>query len=333
MSVLERSEADESAWLDWRRSGVTATDVADAAAGTYGGAYAVVARKRGLLEVEQTEQMARGHRWQPVVADAVHVLTGLWVVGEEAWCEHAEHPLRRATVDGFLAEAPEATLDDVVAVLEVKTRGTGTRPDRARWHDQVQWQMHVTGVPRAVIAEATIDDETDTCRGVRIHDVEADPDRQALLCSLAEDLWAHVQAGTLPDPDTPSALPAVKAVHGSADDSEAVDLADLADVVARYSEIKAAVKAVSDERDQLEALIREAVGPATKGTCDGFTVTVSRPALVLTDEAEAELLAAHPELGKVVLDRDRAKADQKDDYEAARRPLGARRLLVKGESQ
>jgi predicted phage-related endonuclease len=240
--------------------------------------------------------------------------------------------VRRATVDGFLANLAEATVEDVVAVLEVKTRGTGARPDRARWHDQVQWQMHVTGVDRAVIAEATIDDETDTCRGVRIHDVTADPDRQAMLASIAEDLWAHCTSGTLPDPDSPSALPVVKDVHASADDSDPVDLGDLADVVARYAEIKAAVKAVSDERDQLEARIREAVGSSTKGECAGFAVSVSRPSLVLTDEGEAELLAAFPELGRVVLDRDRAKTERKSDYEAARRALGPRRLTVK-ESQ
>ena len=95
--------SDDEKRLQWRREGVTATDVADAAAGTYGGMYGVVARKLGRVTVEQNEQMARGHRWQPVIADAVHVLTGLYVVGEETWCQCTGDDRWRATVDGFLS--------------------------------------------------------------------------------------------------------------------------------------------------------------------------------------------------------------------------------------
>lgn len=333
MSVLGRDAAAEATWLAWRRCGITATDVADAAAGTYGGAYAVVARKLGRLTVETTDEMQRGHRWQPVIADAVRVLTGLFVVGEETPCEHAGDPRWRATVDGFLAATPEATMADVEAVLEVKTCGVGARPDRGRWFDQVQWQLLVTGLDRAVIAEATIDDDIGACRGVRLVDVEADRDRQALLVDIAEDLWAHVEARTLPDPDTPTALPAVKEVHAVvASDADVVDLSDLAEDLARFTAIRDAVKAAAEERDLLEARIRDAVGDATRGAAPGWTVTVSRPAKALTGEAEAELLAARPDLAKVVLDRARAKVEAKDDYEAARRPVGVRRLVVRQEA-
>lgn len=335
MSVLERSEDQEAEWHAWRAGGVTATEIADALNATYGGAYAVVARKLGLLEREETnEQMARGHRWQPVIADAVHVLTGHWVVGEETWAQHPAHPRHRATVDGFLAPTAEASPDDLTAVVEVKTRGSGTRPNRERWHTQTQWQMWVTGLDRAVIAEATIDDDCDECRGVRLMWVEADRDYQALLVSVAGDLLAHIDAGTLPDPDTPSALPVVKALTGTADaEAEPVDLSELVEDVARFADIKAAVKAVTDERDALEARIRAAVGSALVGVCDGWEVKVSKPAMTLSAEAEAELLAARPDLGRLVLDREKAKAEAPDLYESARRPIGARRLTTKEQKR
>lgn len=320
---------DEHAWLQWRREGVTATDVADAYAGTYGGIYSVVARKRGLETVESTPEMQRGHDWQPVIADAVHVLTGMFVVGEETWCAHADDDRWRATVDGFLAPQPETSIDDVTAVVEIKTRGVRVRADWDRWVTQMQWQMFVTGLDRALLADATIDDDDNECRAVRLTWVDADPDHQTQLVELAETIHGHVQVGTSPDPDTPTALPTVKVVHGVADrDADVVDLTDITGVVERFAEIKAAVKAVTDERDLLEAQIREAVGDATRGTTDGFRVTVSAPSLVLTREAEAELLAAHPEFARPALDKDRVKAEAKDLYDSFRKPVGARRLTI-----
>ena len=130
---------DEDRWLEWRKGGITATDVADAAQGTYGGAYGVVARKLGLITVEQNNAMRRGHIWQPRIADAVHALTGQFVVGEETWCVNSDNDMIRATIDGFLSPIDTADFDDVVGVLEVKTRGRGVRPNYDRHLDQMRW--------------------------------------------------------------------------------------------------------------------------------------------------------------------------------------------------
>jgi hypothetical protein len=49
---------------------------------------------------------------------------------------------------------------------------------------------------------------------------------------------------------------------------------------------------------------------------------------VLTAEAEADLLASRPDLGRAVLDRDRARMEVPDLYAAHRQPVGARRLTL-----
>lgn len=321
---------DETAWLEWRRAGVTATEVADAWAGTYGGLYGVVARKLGLTEVEQTAQMERGHRWQPVIADAVHVLTGFYVVGEEAWCEHPDHGRYRATVDGFLARELEVSLDEVVAGFECKTRDVQARPDRDRWRAQVEWQLFVTGLDRALLAEAVIDDTDDTLVSLRLEWIDADPFRAELLAEVADRILGHVDTGTLPEPDTASALDLVKELTAEADETaQVVELEELEEDLARFVELREALKAAEAERDTLEARIRDRIGPALAGTAPGFKVSLSRPTRVLTREAEAELLDARPDLGRLVLDRDRAKKEAPDLYEAVRKPAGARRLTVK----
>jgi predicted phage-related endonuclease len=318
-------------WLQWRREGITASDIARARSGRYGGAYGVVADKLGFTAAsETTDQMRRGLRWEGSIADAVHALTGMHVVGEQAWCQHPDYDNHRATVDGFLSPLAHATLDDCSAGLEIKTHGTGVKAAWDYWAPQVQWQMHVTGTPRTLVAAAEIRDDRDELVALRLRWVDFDPMDVDDLVVLADEMWCYVQAGTLPEPDTASALDVVKAVHVAADDdADTVDLADLADDVRRLGEIKAAVKTVTDERDLLEARIRDRLAAATKGaTPDGWRISLSKPALVLTAEAEAELLAARPDLGRLVLDRDKAKDIAPDLYEAARQPVGARRLTV-----
>ncbi len=324
-------ERDEAAWLAWRAAGITATDVARAVSGRYGGAYAVVTEKLGLIEREPpNERMTRGHRWQQPIADAVHALTGLHVVGEEAWCSHSVDTWARATVDGLLADRPEATPDDLLGVLEVKTRGLDARAAWDYWSAQVQWQLYVTGLDRAVVADAVIDDDNDRLVSLRLVEIEAEPDVADDLHDRALMLRQHIEEGTLPAPDTPAALDYVKTVNlDVADDAEVVDLEPIADDVRRFAEIKAAVKAVTEERDELEARIRDAVGLATVGVVDGIRVSISRPSLALTREAEETLLGDFPHLGRLVLDRDRAKAEVPDLYNSLRRPVGARRLTIK----
>lgn len=322
-STLTRDE-----WLEWRRSGITATEVADAANDSYGGAYAVVASKLGLTETEVTEPMLRGERWQEPIADAVHALTGWHVLAEEACatCETDERWL--ATVDGFLAEQSEATLDLVAGVVEVKTRGADVRPPRHRWRDQVQWQLLVTGLPAGLIAEATIDDTTDTCRGLSFELVEADPYRQAELVEVAEMLWSHYQAGTLPEP-TSSSLDTVKALTGAGDLEGSADLEPLEFELERLQELRAAVKELETERDRVEGIVRAAVGDFTEGLSTNYRVRVSPPARKVPADTLAELALEFPELCRPVLDLDRLKAERPELYEASRKPAGGRRLTIK----
>lgn len=324
-----REGQDEEEWHAWRRAGVTASDIAEAVGGTYGGIYAVVA---GKLErtppVEQNAAMERGHRWQPVIADAVHILTGYHVVGEEEWVECGDDPRWRCTIDGLLAESSEATLDEVAANLEVKTYGSEVSPSWARWVAQTDWQMLCTGAPRTLIAAARINDTLDVCEGIALRWVEADASRQSQLLPVAEEIWAHVQAGTLPDPDVPAALDIVKAVWPAAELEEPVAVE--AELVARRTELKAAVKEAEAELDVIDARLRDAIGAHSVGLADGYRVNVSQAALTMTEEAAAELLAEHPEWGKTVLDR---SAVPKDVWKERSTRVGARRLTTKEDKK
>jgi len=320
----------DAAWLEWRRNGITATDVAKATANIYGGAYGVVADKLGLLpKVEQNAAMERGHRWQPVVADAVHLLTGLFVVGEETWCESSD-PRWRCTVDGFLAEQPEvAGLDDVTGVVEIKTVGVSTKHATTYYETQVQWQLLVTGQQSALLAIATIDDSDDTCTDLQLQRIQADTLTQAALVGTAEQLWEHVQTGTLPEPLAES-LETVKAVYRKANIAgKAVPLDDWETELTLLDDYKRTIRETELAVANIEARLRNHLGENTLGVSDSWTVKIGAPSQVLDDAAQSELLRKFPQLGTIKLDRIKAKKLLGADYGGRTEATGPRRLTIK----
>ena len=329
------SIGDDQEWLTWRRGGIGASDVANAMAGTYGGGYGVVADKLGLLTQEPpTAEQQRGHDWETRIADMVDISTGLWVYGEQAWCTHPEYSHHRATIDGLLGEGPHAeSLDDMIGVLEIKTRGTHAPRHYERHRLQCQWQMHVTEMPMAILAVATIDDVDDTLIGLHVETVDRDEFVIADLITLADDLWGYVGRNELPDPDAPSALDVARAVYSDATvtpKGDEVDLDDLADVVARRCALKDAIAEATEEMKLIDARLMERVGHDTTGvTSLGHRVSWSAPSNVLDDAGADALLIAHPELAKTVLDRDAAKKLYPDEYDDMRVAVGARRFSVR----
>jgi predicted phage-related endonuclease len=316
----------EEQWHEWRSGGIGASDVAAAAQNLYGGAYRVVAGRLGLVATASTSAMDRGHRWEQRIADLVQIATGAHVVGEQTWCQHGDRPRHRATVDAFLADTHETTIGDVIGVLEIKTRGRGRRAPWSYYGDQVQWQMHVTGTARALVATAEVDDLDDSLIGLDLRWIDRDDDRIGDLVTIADRLLEHIDSGTLPEPDA-EALDIVRDVNRHADpDADLVVMDDLEQLVARREEIRQAVKAADDEAGTIEAMILHRLGSATVGRAGRWRVKLSAPAMVLTADAEADLLAERPDLGRIVLDRNKAKAD--GAYGRFVQPVGARRLTI-----
>ncbi len=332
---------NDQEWHIWRAGGAGASDVANAVHSTYGGAYAVVAEKLGAHRDEtNADRKKLGHEWENRLADVVHALTGYYVVGEQAWCEHPDNPIYRCTSDGFVARVPEATLDDVVGMCEFKIRHPGSGNLEARYRTQVQYQLLVTGLAVGLIVEATIPDDVDLdqleLKDIRLRfiDVHADPFEQQMLAGVADWLWAHVQAGTYPDPDSPDALDAVKARFATAvteDEEKAlepVDLTELVDLIARRDDIKAAAKQADDELKLIDAKVREAMGHRRRGVAPGWSVSLSAPTRVLTDNAEQAFLQVHPDCVKTVFDRHAAEAIDKKWLDELREQVGHRTLRI-----
>ena len=273
------SDAD---WLEWRRGGIGASDVARAATGKYdGGPVAVVADKLGLLpETKETDAMRRGKDLEVAITTAAEALLGLHVVGEQTWTERSGHNWARATLDGFLSPIPEPTLDDITGVLEVKTRRRYTDRPWDYYLVQVHWQMIVADCRSAVIAEAVVDDEIPEgpgrIRSLALIPIEWDEQLADELWTLGETLWAWVQRGEVPPPTVAADLAAVRALMPAAGATAAVDLAEMLDQIERHEILSDRLAEDGNERDAIRARLITALGDATRGTAPGFTVSLSR---------------------------------------------------------
>lgn len=372
----------EAAWLAERRKSMGASDIAAAATGRYGGPLKAVASKLGIDTGDDIDPALaeRGHRWEQPIADGVLAHHGLQVYGEQVLLRRPDEPRIHVTVDGLLGppELEQPTLAQMTAQLEVKTRAP-----RAPWpwdyyESQAQVGMWVTGLPRCLLAVATVDTDYDTATGQMVdtlHEIayrwiDADGHRQAELVELGLELWAHVEAGTLPEPTGPEALPIVKAANivggqtcrecngtgeysgpnkrrkycpncdgeGRANiDNPPVLDDELSALVARRQQIAAAIADSTAEYDTIEAKLRAAIGEATEVvTADGaWRLRCGLPVRKFTARSEADFLdlygdrAAELGLLRTVLDRDRAKAEMPEEYDALRVDTPDRRLTVK----
>lgn len=342
------ADQDREAWLADRRNGIGASDVAKAATGRYGGAVAVVAEKLGIDAggAIRPELAARGHRWEQPIADGVHAHYGLYVAGEQMSMRHPVEPRWRCTVDGLLLPAPSAPLSEVVAGLEIKTRGPSAPWAWDYWQAQCQWSMLVTGRPRWLLAIATIDEDWDLATanlaevvaGVTYRWVHADQLDAERLAAVARWLWEHVERAELPEPTDSDALPYVKAANAKADASApAPVIDDLAELIERRERLQTAMREAEAEARTIEAQLRHRLGAATEAaTSDGrWRVRCGQPVRRFTSQSEADFLHLYGEqaeaAGLVVraLDRDRAKQAMPDEYEALRLATPDRRLTVK----
>ena len=328
-------------WLEWRRGGVGASDIAAAHTGSYGGLYGVVAAKLGHPTGDDIDPALaeRGKRWEQPIADAVHALTGYYVHGEQMLIEAANNKRWRCTLDGLVDPRPSLNgIDDAEATLEVKTVGLNARWNHDYYVAQMQWQMLVTGKVRGLLAVARIDDTDDTCRSVHLEWVDADPFLTSALIDLADTILTHVDAGTLPEPDEATDPATVKQANADATPiysgrkivpDPAVDLTDIHNDMARYLDVCEAHKALDDEKKLLENRFRHHMGEHVLAEDDRFRLKVGEAIDKFTAQSEVDALELWPDYAKPVLDRARFKAERPDDYEALKRPTTDRRITVK----
>ena len=263
---------DRVTWLEERRRGVGASDVAGIVGRSpWQTPWTIWAAKVGLTELDSapTESQAFGRRLEPVLADAFTDQTGLWVAAEQLVVNVPATPWF-ATLDGLVLESHESDIADALGVFEAKFTAQppwDEVPDH--YHCQVQWQMMVTDLPRAWLAVYHVAFGRPS---FRVYEVERDQAEIEALVAMVERFWTrYVLTGEPPPPDAhPATTEAIGEAFAEPDpDADAVDLEALAGDVAELQNYRAMLKALRRDVELRENTIKARLGKATEGHIGG----------------------------------------------------------------
>lgn len=342
-------DPDRQAWLDWRREGIGASDVAAIARveGAFGTPYAVWLSKVHGIDGDSSEAMEWGNLIEGVILDEVERRTGLTVAARQLRLTHPDAPHHRCTLDGAafaadaVAGATEANLDVdwsellVLAACGVEAKNTSYRnypndEPPLNYYVQAQWQCwvgHLDAVTLAVLHAGT---------RLALYDIPRNDDDIAVLVDAADRFWNdHVLTGNPPEFDAAD-LDLVRSWVGPATrDVRTADPAT-ADLVALYAAAKAAAKAATDEADRLAAQLITAVGDA-----EVLIAPDGRPLLTFKASRRFDLdaaVAAHADAAAAsyTLDVDtfkKAIGKKAVDQHMVANPGGARRLVIPKEKK
>ena len=174
-------------WLQARREGVTATQVAKAAAGPGGFEQAVEDYRADFVE-QDNPYMAFGRAWEGPISmhlkDDFGVMPNDWLISS-------------AVSDHYMATPDGLTLG-YNAISEVKTTGKDWDPKRipVQYRRQVQWQLFVTDAEFCYFAWM-LREERDGAFvpgwfEPKVITIERDEDMIASLVKVADELWERV---------------------------------------------------------------------------------------------------------------------------------------------
>ena len=272
---------DRGAWLEARRSGVTATDIVTILGlNPWGSEYALFWEKLGKLPPwEGSPRTGLGTALEPYAAELWDAASGEFALAGGSLLRSAERPWQLAT--------PDRMSSDTRSPVELKTWDDH---DRAAWEGgvpprvraQVLWQMDTLGVgtghvgvlflPSGEFESRTIEHENPLSPDISPDFKPSCRDCADLLYmrQVGETFWARVREGLPPFPDgSPATLAAVKALHpGDPAGTVEVGIGTWADWTLKrdlLNEAKANMR-------EAEAVIRIALGDAEIGTAAGEPV-------------------------------------------------------------
>jgi hypothetical protein len=183
---LAHKADDFEAWLEARRSGVTATQVANAA--TPAGFERAAADFLTEWREPDNPYMKFGRDWESHIADYVEKA---FQVSPNEWLVAGENPMHLATPDGIS--------ENHTVIGEYKTTGKDwghVEKLPLRYKRQIQWQLHVTGAQSCIVSwlvREEVDGEFVPAAFTPVSGIMfRDEDMIAELVTVADRLWAFV---------------------------------------------------------------------------------------------------------------------------------------------
>lgn len=293
---------NHGAWLEARKGGIGSSEIATIVGlNAYESAYELWLRKTGRTEPKETTAlMEMGHDMEPAVASAFARHTGRSVLAssEGDWLyQDEEHPHRLASPDRLYwiddnGVKKGKTSKGNQAILECKSTQITIDPNNIPdyWYCQLQWQMGVGEHLKGSIAWIT------RGRDFGYVDVEFDPAFFAYLCQQADDFWHNFVLADVEPPLTSGSDVLKKYLHHTEDKVATASN----ETVERYTKLvalKDQIKALEEERDQLESEIKiEMLDAERLVTTSGELIATWRTSKPRETFDKKALAKDHPEL-------------------------------------
>jgi putative phage-type endonuclease len=260
--------ASEAEWLEARRKGVTASEIAVIMGlSPYSSPYALYHQKLGILPAdEQTPEMEFGTFCEPYIAEkftAAHPEFAVLGDGRGLYA-HSERPWQLATPDRLInmSRYGDTLRGHTPAVLETKTDNgsdewgdEGTDEIPVHYRCQVLQQCDVMGVKRWHVACLGRD------RKVRFYTGEVDEAAErdlALMRDAARDFLDQLDRQDPPDVDwRPATASALRALYP---DEDGGDIQVRASLAISYAAAVRRHKAAERRMDEMSAAVLEVIG-------------------------------------------------------------------------
>jgi putative phage-type endonuclease len=260
---LVEPDIDRAEWLAWRREGIGASDLgAICGMSPWATPMSVYLDKVGLLDDnEPSEAMRWGSLLEEPIAREFEVREGLYVHDQQLCVHDGQHPHRRCTLDGLVADTP-APDDRAVMLGPLQIKCSRDRP----WDEvpdayalQVMWEMGITGMPHEWLAVLHGGNT------LRVYEFEFDPIQFAALARIADTFWtAHVLAKNPPPADGSDATTeALKDAYRERATDEVVTFDGVeTDLAREWQAAEHAVTAAEMWRDRCKNQLRSILGEA-----------------------------------------------------------------------
>ena len=272
--VLVPVEVGSPAWLEHRRGGITASEVAIVLGiSPWSSPYELYHHKRTGLGGQDSDAMAWGRDLEAAILRRFARRHPEYLVDSGALYEHGERSWQMATPDG-LAYAVDPDPDrgySAVAVVQAKAAARweawgddGTDEIPVYYRAQVLWEMDVMGVEVAYVPVLV------PPFGYREYRVEYDPSDVAFIRERADEFLGRLDAGLEPDiDDTAATGRALRQQFG--DDAEG-DVEIPATLQRQWSLADRLERKAGDRKRLAENTIRRLLGHGRRALVDGKVV-------------------------------------------------------------
>ena len=258
-------------WLEYRRTGIGGSD-ASVVCGVsrYKSPVELWMEKTGQLPSQEAGEAAYwGNLLESLVREEFTKRTGISVTKPSALYQSGEHPFMLANVDGLCEDPVHGP-----CIFEAKT---ASAYKTGEWEDaipdeymiQIQHYMAVTGLPGCL----------HRCAHRRqyfpLAVCERDEELIAMLISLEEDFWRHVQNGTPPalDGSNASARFLAERFPNSVPQSEIALPGKAQKLLSQYDEACRQLEDSTARKQEAENLLKEMLGDHEVGTAGNRLVT------------------------------------------------------------